>query len=556
MKLRTKTIMTVSLLSILVFVSIQGIMFLILKPTFEATDNRLCTQQTCRVKSIIDYRISSLAANTKAYAIWDDTYRFAKGENDEYIDNNYDDYAFENLRINLVAIAGNETGLIYYQSFDLGATQKVVSSQDVKGFVCSQDIWAFDSINDTNSGIVEIDGKPLMFVSAPILTSEAEGPMVGGLLFGRYLDNQEINILTAFSGINFTLTLLSEFHDSKTLDTLVTGEAASTLKINNEETLSAYTLLNDIHSDPTFVIQVTIARNSYQQGLFLQNIFLVTAVVLSAAFGFVMYRLLAREVVKPLTKMASYVEEISLNPNFSPPQMPKTEEYNVLTDAVKNTLKRKLEGMNEVSVMVAHDLRNPLAGIRNSVYVLKKRYASGLDEEGVAILRRIDDSVVYADRIVQNLLDYSSEIKLDKVKMSPKGLVNRTLSKLTIPSKIEVINETSDETSLLVDPGKIEQVFTNLVTNGFDSMPDGGTLRISSRKLKGGIVEIDFADSGTGMSSAVLENLWKPFFTTKAKGMGIGLSICKRIVEAHRGKIEVETAEGKGSCFAVFLPEE
>ena len=68
------------------------------------------------------------------------------------------------------------------------------------------------------------------------------------------------------------------------------------------------------------------------------------------------------------------------------------------------------------------------------------------------------------------------------------------------------------------------------------------------------MVEVDFADNGVGMSKEVIEKLWLPFFTTKAKGMGVGLPISKRIVEAHDGRIEVYSKKGKGTCFAVFLP--
>ncbi len=67
-------------------------------------------------------------------------------------------------------------------------------------------------------------------------------------------------------------------------------------------------------------------------------------------------------------------------------------------------------------------------------------------------------------------------------------------------------------------------------------------------------MRLDFADSGVGLSEKALSNLWKPFFTTKAKGMGIGLSICKRIVDAHGGRILVHSSPGQGACFSVYLP--
>lgn len=177
-----------------------------------------------------------------------------------------------------------------------------------------------------------------------------------------------------------------------------------------------------------------------------------------------------------------------------------------------------------------------------------------MDKDGQAMLKTIDDCVVYSDNIVQNLIDYSSEIKVYKVKTTPKKLVERTLSKFIKPSNIEVIDETSDEVIIAIDTPKMEQVLTNLITNSFDAMQSGGTLRITNKEMKKSI-RIEFTDTGVGMSKAVIEKLYTTFFTTKAKGLGIGLSICKRIIEAHEGKIEVESTEGKGTKFSIILPK-
>jgi signal transduction histidine kinase len=256
-----------------------------------------------------------------------------------------------------------------------------------------------------------------------------------------------------------------------------------------------------------------------------------------------------------MTRLASYVEEISLNTNSSPPPSLKhgAEEIAVVSDAVRDTLKRKLEGMNEVSRMVAHDLRNPLTGIKNTTYLIKSRYGQKMEADGKDMLHTIDECITYSDKVIQNLLDYSSEIKLKKLIVSSKSLVDKVLAKFVLPRNVNLINEANDEILLNVDTDKIERVFTNLIANALDAMPDGGTIKITSRIVKDSIV-LDFSDTGKGMSKQVLDKLWTPFFTTKAKGLGIGLSICKRIIDAHQGKIEVQSVEGKGTRFSVFLP--
>ena len=97
----------------------------------------------------------------------------------------------------------------------------------------------------------------------------------------------------------------------------------------------------------------------------------------------------------------------------------------------------------------------------------------------------------------------------------------------------------------MIDANKIERVFVNLIKNAFDAMPNGGTLEISSRQNNGN-VEFTFSDTGNGMSEDVIAKIFTPLFTTKAQGMGFGLAICKRMIEAHGGKIQVERQPKQG----------
>jgi signal transduction histidine kinase len=104
-----------------------------------------------------------------------------------------------------------------------------------------------------------------------------------------------------------------------------------------------------------------------------------------------------------------------------------------------------------------------------------------------------------------------------------------------------------------VDAGKMERVFINLIKNTIDAMPDGGTLEIASAENMDDL-QITFSDTGIGMSEDVLAKLFTPLFTTKSRGMGLGLPICKRIVEAHGGKISVQSTPNKGTTFTIKMP--
>ena len=124
-----------------------------------------------------------------------------------------------------------------------------------------------------------------------------------------------------------------------------------------------------------------------------------------------------------------------------------------------------------------------------------------------------------------------------------------------VPEQIKLEDHTSCEPNLRVDVNKMERVFLNLIKNAFDAMPKKGTLKISSKRV-GKNVEIALADNGVGMSEQTLSKLFNPLFTTKAQGIGFGLAICKRVVEAHCGEIRVESVLGRGTTFTVTLPIE
>ncbi|MBX5328648.1 MAG: PAS domain S-box protein [Candidatus Bathyarchaeia archaeon] len=208
--------------------------------------------------------------------------------------------------------------------------------------------------------------------------------------------------------------------------------------------------------------------------------------------------------------------------------------------------------IGELAGMVGHDLRNPLTSIAGAQYYLKKRLSSE-NEKIKEMLELIEKNITYSNKIINDLLDYSREIELEAVESDPRTLVQEVLSIVDVPANVQVKNFAGHKPKMEVDTEKVKRVFMNLIKNAIEAMHKGGVLTIKSRKVKDN-VEITFSDTGVGMSKETLRKLWTPLFTTKAKGMGFGLPICKRFVEAHGGCISVESARGKGTTFTVTLP--
>jgi len=215
----------------------------------------------------------------------------------------------------------------------------------------------------------------------------------------------------------------------------------------------------------------------------------------------------------------------------------------------------RLATIGELAAMVGHDLRNPLTGIMGAAYYLKTKNYAELGAKGKEMLETIENAINYSNKIVNDLLEYSRDLKLELAGITPKALLENALSLFAVPEKIKIVDATEANPTVKADMEKMRRVFVNLIKNAFDAMPEGGTLTVKSREAKDKL-EIAFKDTGTGMSKETLSKLegGVPLFTTKAKGMGFGLPICKRIAEAHGGKISVESKIGKGTTITVTIP--
>ncbi len=213
----------------------------------------------------------------------------------------------------------------------------------------------------------------------------------------------------------------------------------------------------------------------------------------------------------------------------------------------------RLATIGELAGMVGHDLRNPLAAIKNAAYYLKKKDPSISEAQSQEMLEILDRAINHSDKIINDLLDYSRELHLSLKKCSVPYLIDLTLGMIKVPEQIKIVNLVHNESWVSVDAEKIMRVFINLIENALDAMSDKGKLEITSC-LSTDYVEIAFKDNGTGIPDDILPKLFLPLITTKAQGMGFGLAFCKRIIEAHGGSIKVKTKLNKGTTFTVTLP--
>jgi len=166
----------------------------------------------------------------------------------------------------------------------------------------------------------------------------------------------------------------------------------------------------------------------------------------------------------------------------------------------------------------------------------------------------IDSQIRYMDKIVSDLHDYAKPLVLEPIEVDLAALVKDTLSGIDVPKSVRVSVEVEDGAHRLkVDPTMMTRAFACLINNAIDAMPRGGDLRVSAVEADG-MVSVSFEDSGIGISKENLSKLSTPFFTTKPRGMGFGLAISRRIVEAHGGSVLFESIVGRGTTVTVNIP--
>jgi PAS domain S-box-containing protein len=213
----------------------------------------------------------------------------------------------------------------------------------------------------------------------------------------------------------------------------------------------------------------------------------------------------------------------------------------------------KLATLGQLAGSVAHELRHPLGVLSNAAYYLIMTL-SDADEKTREYLDIISDEVRKAQGIITALLDFARTKPAQPKEITVSPLVAQVLERDALPEDVRIITDIDPNLPpVFVDPIQIEMVLDNLVTNAYQAMPGGGQLTVSARTDEDK-VRLSVQDTGTGISPENMAKLFEPLFTTKARGIGLGLALSKKLVEANGGTIEVESKTKQGSTFIINLP--
>jgi signal transduction histidine kinase len=229
----------------------------------------------------------------------------------------------------------------------------------------------------------------------------------------------------------------------------------------------------------------------------------------------------------------------------------------------RERLRDRLAALGEMAAAIAHEVKNPLAGIEVMAGLLRRKIPEAPDAQ--AVLTDIINEAKMANAIVQEVLDFVRPIRLQvdhtAVSTALQGAIHLAETKEKRGGVDVDVDVPAGLPLLHADEHQLTQVFTNLLINAYEAMNGSGRVEIraeSTRIEDGGdgreAVLVEIQDNGPGMEPDVADRVFSPFFTTKAQGSGLGLAIVRKIVDAHDGKIDMETTPGAGTTIRVTLP--
>jgi signal transduction histidine kinase len=222
----------------------------------------------------------------------------------------------------------------------------------------------------------------------------------------------------------------------------------------------------------------------------------------------------------------------------------------------------KLTSLGQMAASIAHEVNNPLAGVLVYTQLLAKKIATGGISKEVTLdyLSKMTAELTRSTKLIRSLLDFARQSPPTFREVNLNDVVNRAFELVAHSPElkhIQVLKELdSSLPQLMADVDQLLQVCTNLILNAIQAMPQGGKLTLRTSVDASGQLKLEVQDTGCGISPENMRKLFTPFFTTKReiKGVGLGLAVAYGIIERHQGRIEVQSKEGEGTTFTIYLP--
>lgn len=215
----------------------------------------------------------------------------------------------------------------------------------------------------------------------------------------------------------------------------------------------------------------------------------------------------------------------------------------------------RLATIGQLAASIGHELRNPLSVIGSSLFLVRQRLGrASFDDAGVEKhLAKIDNQIHFCGKTITDLLELARSRPPRRRPVDVDAVIVASAEGVALGPDVQIMRDVPPGLEVKVDPGQLRQVLSNLMTNASQAMNGSGRIWVAAERRSGGVA-LRVEDDGPGVPAEHAAHIFEALYTTKAKGTGLGLALCRRIIEAHHGEIALEKSQ-RGACFRVFIPD-
>ena len=318
-------------------------------------------------------------------------------------------------------------------------------------------------------------------------------------------------------------------------------------------------------------IHLQINAEDFSQQLKMNAMKRIGATSLVFGLGILIAILLSWMYTKPIQNVVNAARSVAagdLTPDLTTDRKDEigelTQSFNFMVQKLreKRAIEEKLREVEHLSGIaqfakgIAHEIRNPLNFLSLSIDHLKEKYIpveKGKKEKFESLITSIKQEIERINKLVGSFLDYGRPLRLSLREVDLNNLIEEVMALVQAKAekdRVEINRQYEVLPNLSLDPELVKTCIFNIVLNSFQAMPDGGRLTVST-KVSDSRVSVIIEDTGSGVSRENLSRVFDPFFSTKNAGLGIGLTLTKRVVEEHGGKVNFQSIEGKGSIVTI-----
>jgi signal transduction histidine kinase len=302
----------------------------------------------------------------------------------------------------------------------------------------------------------------------------------------------------------------------------------------------------------------------------------ILAVAFVFGIGMLLTVYLSKSYVKPIEEVVAVAESVAagnLNHELNTGRKDEignlAQSFNHMVGRLREQrdLEEKLRkaehlaGIGQFATSIAHEIKNPLNFISLSIDLIREKYRpadNAIQKNFESLIVNIKNEIQRVSRFAESFLEYGRPLELNRRMTDICRLIDEVIDLVTAKAQkeeIEIIKSYEASPEMLIDPEFMKTCLYNIILNAFQSMPMGGRLTVMTSQAENRF-QLIIEDTGIGIPEDKISRIFDPFFTTKSSGLGLGLALTKRVIEEHKGKVEIRSAEGSGTTVMVTLPLE